>query len=193
MLGSGRTGEFELYDIGNNQITSAFNIGTVGLTFQVAGFGDFNRDGSTDMILRNSNTGQFEVYDIRNNAITSAFNIGTVGLHFQVAGFGPFHGPATSEMMLRSTTTGQFEVYDIVNNQITSASNIGTVGLDFQVGGFAVDPPTVSGTFTDISSNQLVQAMAGFGGGNGAAESLNTVPLGADSSQQTFLTPPQHA
>jgi len=35
-----------------------------------------------------------------------------------------------------------------------------------------------------------VQAMAGFGGG-GAGESLNTVPLSADPSQQALLTTPQ--
>jgi hypothetical protein len=34
--------------------------------------------------------------------------------------------------------------------------------------------------------------MAGFGGG-GAADSLNTVAFGADTSQQPFLTTPQHA
>jgi hypothetical protein len=34
--------------------------------------------------------------------------------------------------------------------------------------------------------------MAGFSGGSGATESLNTVALGADTSQQTFLTTPQH-
>jgi len=39
---------------------------------------------------------------------------------------------------------------------------------------------------------QLTQAMAGFGGSSGAADSLNTVPLGADTSQQQFLTTPQH-
>ena len=60
-------------------------------------------------------------------------------------------------MTLRNANTGQFEVYDIVNNQITTANSLGSVGLDFQVGGFAVDPPTVSGTFTDISSDQLAQ------------------------------------
>jgi hypothetical protein len=32
------------------------------------------------------------------------------------------------------------------------------------------------------STSQLVQAMAGFGGG--AADTSNTVPLGADTSQQ---------
>jgi hypothetical protein len=48
----------------------------------------------------------------------------------------------------------------------------------------------------DIANNQLgqlVQAMAAFGGGSGAADSLNAAPLSADTSQQTFLTTPQHA
>jgi hypothetical protein len=65
--------------------------------------------------------------------------------------------------------------------------------LDWQLGCFAVDPPTVSGTFADVSNDQLVQAMAGFGGGSGAGESLTTAPLSADTSQQTLLTAPQHA
>jgi hypothetical protein len=41
----------------------------------------------------------------------------------------------------------------------------------------------------DGSTSQLVQVMAGFDGGGGAGN-LNTVPLGADTSQQTFLTTP---
>jgi hypothetical protein len=35
--------------------------------------------------------------------------------------------------------------------------------------------------------------MAGFGGSGGAGESLNTAPLGSDTSQQPLLTTPQHA
>ena len=142
------------------------------------------------MMLRNSTTGAFEIYDIKNNAITAASSPGTVGLNFQAAGFGPFHAAGASDMVLRNTTTGEFEVYDIVNNQITTANSLGTVGLDWSVGGFAADPPAGS---TGDSSGQLAQAMAGFCGG-GAAESLNvTPPLGADTSQQQFLTMPQHA
>jgi len=63
--------------------------------------------------------------------------------------------------------------------------------LEWQLGGFAVDPPTVSGTFTDMSGDQLVQAMAGFGGD--AADDSNSVFLGDDTSQQPLLTTPQHA
>jgi hypothetical protein len=95
--------------------------------------------------------------------------------------------------VLRNVNSGAFEVYDIANNQLTGAAPLGAVGLDWQLGGFAADPPTGSMGSSDSSTSQLVQAMAGFGGGSGAGESLNTNPLGADASQQPLLTTPQHA
>ena len=91
--------------------------------------------------------------------------------------------------MLRNVNTGAFEVYDIANNQITGAAPLGSVGLDWSLGGFAADPPTGAMGSSDGSTSQLVQAMAGFGG-SGAGESLNTAPLGAETSQQTLLTTP---
>jgi hypothetical protein len=51
---------------------------------------------------------------------------------------------------------------------------------------------TPSGAFADASNDQLVQAMAGFGGGSGAGETLNAGPLSAETSQQPLLTTPQH-
>ena len=98
---------------------------------------------------------------------------------------------SASDMILRNKNTGEFFVYDIVNNQITTANGLGAVGLDWSLGGFAADPPTVSGAFADMSNDQLVQAMAGFGESSGAADGLNAAPLNADTSQQTLLTAPQ--
>jgi len=46
------TGAFEIYDIANNQLTSAFSMGAVGLDWQVAGFGPMNGAGTSDMVLR---------------------------------------------------------------------------------------------------------------------------------------------
>ncbi len=80
------TGAFEIYDISNNQITSAAPMGQVGLEWQVVGFGPINGAGSSDMLMRNTNTGAFEVYDIGNNTITSAGPMGQVGLEWSVAG-----------------------------------------------------------------------------------------------------------
>jgi hypothetical protein len=127
--------------------------------------------------------------EISNNQITGAFFLGNVGLDWQFAGIAPIHGPGAADLVLRNVNTGAFEVYDIANNQLTGAASLGQVGPDWQLGGFAADPPTSS----DGSTSQLVQAMAGFDGSSGAGESLNTAPLGADTSQQTLLTAPQHA
>jgi hypothetical protein len=115
-----------------------------------------------------------------------------VGPEWQFAGVAPIHGPGASDLVLRNVNTGAFEVYDIASNQITGAALLGQVGLEWQLGGFAADPPTAS-MGSSGSTSQLVQAMAGFGGGSGAADSLNTAALGADTSQQSLLTAPQHA
>jgi len=123
------------------------------------------------------------LYDISNNQITNSLPLGAVGLEWQFAGVAPIKGLGTSDLVLRNVNTGEFEVYDIAKNQLTGAASLGAVGLDWQVGGFAADPPIGS-------TSQLVQAMAGFVGGSGAAESLSTVALGADKSQQSLLTTP---
>jgi hypothetical protein len=144
------------------------------------------------MLLRNVNTGGLELYDISNNQITGAFFLGNVGLDWQFAGIAPIHAAGASDLVLRNVNTGAFEVYDIANNQLTGAAPLGSVGLDWQLGGFAADPPSGAMGSSDNSSSQLAQAMAGFGGG-GAANGLNAAPLSADTTQQTFLTTPQHA
>src|SRR5262249_55111807 len=125
-----------------------------------------------------------------NNQITGSAFLGTVGLDWQFAGIAPVRGPGTSDLVLRNVISGAFEVYDIANNQITGAASLGQVGLDWQLGGLAADPP--AGVMGGADANaQLVQAMAGLGGG--AADASDAVALGDDLSQQPLLTTPQHA
>jgi hypothetical protein len=188
------TGGLQVYDISNNQITNSAFMGAVGLDWQISGFGNFSsRPGETDMIMRNSNTGGLLVYDIANNQVTGATFLGTVGLEWQFAGVAPIHGPGTSDLVLRNVNTGQFEVYNIAINQITGAVGLGQVGLEWQLGGFAADASTASMGSSDDSTSQLVQAMASFGSGGGAADGSNTILPNADTQQQPLLTTPQHA
>jgi hypothetical protein len=194
IMRNANTGALEVYDIANNALISAYSMGAVGLDWQVAGFGNFSSRGNeTDMIMRNSNTGALEVYNIANNSLMSAFSMGAVGLDWQVVGFGHFSGNANeTDMMMRNTNTGALEIYNIANNALTAAYSAGAVGLNWEVGGIA--PDALNGASSGSSDiNQLVQAMAGFGSGSGAADSLNAVPLSADTSQQPLLTTPQHA
>jgi hypothetical protein len=66
---------------------------------------------------------------------------------------------------------------------------MGRVGLEWQVGGFAADPPAAS---SSASTARLVQAIASFDASGTVNNSPGAVPDGADSSQQTLLTLPQH-
>src|SRR5262245_49772731 len=103
MLRNSNTGGFEVYDISNNLITNAAFLGTVGIDWQVMGFGNFSSRGETDMILRNANNGGGEVYDIANNQITGAAFMGAVGLNWQFSGVGNFSGRGTSDIVLRDS------------------------------------------------------------------------------------------
>jgi hypothetical protein len=193
LLRDATTGGLEAYNINSNQITGSAFIGAVGVDWRFSGVGNFSGvAGETDLLLRNATTGGLEVYDINHNQLTGAAFIGTIGLDWQYAGIAPIHAAGASDLVLRNVNTGAFEVYDIANNQLIGASSLGAVGLDWQLGGFAADPPTGSMGSSDNATSQLVQAMAGLGGGS-AADSLNTVPIGADASQQTLLTTLQHA
>jgi Subtilase family len=179
-------GGLEVYDIDSNQITGAAFMGNVGLDWQPLAFGNFSsRPGATDMIMRNSNSGGMVLYDINNNQVTSAYFIGAVGLDWQFAGVAPVSGAGASDLVLRNTNTGAFQVYNIAFNALMGSASLGAVGPDWQLGGLAPDSPAPS-----LSVDQLLQAMAGFGGS--AADGLSTVALGTDMSQQLSLTPPQH-
>src|SRR6516225_7550108 len=207
MLRDANTGGFQVYDISNNQITASAFMGAVGLNWQFSGIGNFSSRGTSDMLLRDANTGGLQAYNINSNQITGSAFIGTVGVDWGFSGVGNFSSvPGESDLLLRNSSTGALQVYNINNNQLTGSASLGQVGVDWQLGGFA--PTASTGSMgssggpldssshpaaMDGSTSQLVQAMAGFGGGgSGAAESLNTAPLAAETSQQSFLTTPQH-
>ena len=128
-------GMYEIYDIGNNTILAAFQLGQVGTEWQFVGHRPFYGSDSGDMLLRSSTTGGFELYDISNNQITGAAFLGTVGMEWQVMGFGDFSSRGESDMILRNSNTGGLQVYDISNNQFTGTAFMGAVGLNWQFSG----------------------------------------------------------
>jgi glucose/arabinose dehydrogenase len=194
LLRNSNTGALQVYDINSDHITGTAFLGAVGPEWQFSGVGNFSGvAGETDLLLRNSHTGGLQVYDISNNQITGAAFLGTVGLDYQYAGVGPIHAAGASDLVLRNVNTGALQVYTVAGNTIVGTASLGAIGLDWSVGGFAVDRAPASAASmdnSDASTSQLVQAMAGFGGGGGAGDGLNIAQLGADTSQQTWLTTP---
>jgi hypothetical protein len=190
----------------------------VGNDWEVLGFGHFSSRFGLNMLIRNVDPAstsfqQVWIYDVIQTATgdyaaqlsatvspgqTQAGVLGAIGGNLTVAGFAPVGGslgPFTDDMVMRDTATGGLFLYSIRDDKLVPGA-IGTpltpppsapIAPTSTIGGIAID---LSGSG---STSQLVQAMAGFGGG-GAADGLNTAPLGADMSQQpSLLTTPQPA
>jgi len=185
-----------------------------GQDWEVLGFGHFNSQFGLNMIVRNINSAspklfqQVWIYDVVQTAGNYAAQLSTavtpgqmpgvlggIGLDWKVAGIAPVNVAllTTNDLVMRNTTTGAFQVYNIQDDVLTGTAALTPpvskpIAPSSTVGGMAID---LSGP-TQGSTSQLVQAMAGFDGGSGAAGGANAAPLAADTSQQSFLAAPQH-
>jgi len=127
------TGDYEIYDLGNNSVLAAHPLTNIAAPWHVVGLGGFNDGDTADMMLRNTATGSFEVVDVSNNKVGAPIVVAGVGLEWTVAGFGDFSSKANeTDMLLRNSNNGNFELYDISNNVVTSATALGNLGLGLQ-------------------------------------------------------------
>jgi hypothetical protein len=113
--------------------------GTVGLDWQVAGFGPGN--GTTDMVVKRDDGNNVITYglyhDIKNNQFNDFSIVGRVGSEWTVVGFADLGGTGTSDMIVRRTGDNAFGVYhDINDNRFTAFRMVGPVGPEWQVMGF---------------------------------------------------------
>jgi hypothetical protein len=192
-----------------------------GQDWEVLGFGHFNSQFGLNMIVRNidsksANFQQVWIYDVVQTATgnyaaqlstavspgqTQAGVLGAIGGNLTVAGIAPVNPASldplvlfgTNDLVMRNINTGALQVYNIQGDTLTGSAALtppasNPIAATSTVGGMAIDLSSPASG----STSQLVQAMAGFDGGSGAAAGLNAAPLGADTSQQSFLTTPQH-
>src|SRR5262245_9170009 len=121
------------------QVQSAPTLGTIGSTWQVDGTGDFNGDGTADILIHqdSSSTGArtFHVLTIQNNAVVSGTTIAVTGTNISVGGIGDFNHDGTSDFLVHQdgSTTRTDIVYNVVNNTVVSAQTIAVTGIDCHV------------------------------------------------------------
>ncbi len=119
----------------NGLVQSATSLGAVGSDFQVDGIGDFNGDGTADILLHHDTGGQrdLDILTIRDNGVVSFSDLGAVGANLQVDGVGDFNLDGTTDIELHSDSAGTRTYYiDLVSNNVVTAShNLGGTGIDF--------------------------------------------------------------
>jgi hypothetical protein len=154
-----------------------------------------------DVIKPNATAGTFYISDTAQNEVL-AVHVSGLNLNDYYASVGSLNAfgeidPTTGVFtpLVSATTTPGFPGFasphgvEFVADATNPTAQLGQSMASF--GPAAANNSTLLGSSSQVA--QLVQVMAGFGGGSGAADGLNTAPLSAETSQQQLLTTPQHA
>jgi hypothetical protein len=98
--------------------------------WSIAGTGDFNGDGTTDILLYNSNTSQIGVWLMQNGQLTAGANIGALGVGsgWSIAGTGDFNGDGTTDILLHNSNNTQVGEWLMQNGQLSQGQGFGTLG-----------------------------------------------------------------
>jgi hypothetical protein len=66
-------------------LSSGTHLPTVDPEWHIAGVGDFNGDGTDDLVLENTSTGQRAIWFVKNEAVSSATYLPTVDVQWHIA------------------------------------------------------------------------------------------------------------
>jgi len=133
------TGENYLYPMNGLEIKASESyLRTVASQdWQVAGIGDFNGDGRSDILWRDSATGQNYVYPMNGTAILAGEGyLRTVAdQNWQVAGVGKFDADTTADILWRNRLTGENYLYPMNGTAILAGEGYlrSVADLDWQV------------------------------------------------------------
>jgi glucose/arabinose dehydrogenase len=97
--------------------------------WQVAGVGDFDGDGKSDILWRNQVSGENYIYPMLGVAIkpTEGYVRTVSDLNWQVAGVGDFNGDGKDDIVWRNSSTGETYVYLMTGNAIAGEGYLRTV------------------------------------------------------------------
>jgi VCBS repeat-containing protein len=99
--------------------------------WQIAGTGDFNHDGTSDVLWRNQATGQVDEWQMKQGKWNASFDLGSgKGADWTVAGIGDFSHNGNTQVLWLNTATGHLEEWDMVDGKIAATVDRGTQALD---------------------------------------------------------------
>src|SRR6266550_589477 len=114
---------------------SSVSLGTVAISWNIAGSGDFNGDRKSDILWQNSSTGQRLVWLMNGTTHTSNVSLGTVTTSWNIVGSSDFNGDGKSDILWQNSSTGQRLVWLMNGTTHTSNVSLGTVETSWNIVG----------------------------------------------------------
>jgi hypothetical protein len=103
-------------------------VGSHSLGYQVAGIGDFNNDGTSDVVRYNSATRDVDEWLIKNGALSSSVDFGAYpDSGSQIAGVGDFNGDGSSDVLWFNPGTGATDIWELRAGKWAASSSPGRI------------------------------------------------------------------
>jgi hypothetical protein len=94
------------------------------MEWQIAGVGDFDRDGRSDLLWRNTASGELYLYPMNGTAVkpTEGYIRTVADTSWQIRGVGDFSGDGYADILWRNSATGQNELFLMQGKLVLSSS-----------------------------------------------------------------------
>jgi hypothetical protein len=107
--------------------------GSAASVWTVAGTADFNRDGFTDVLWRNTSTGEVDIWLLNGVTIIGGGGLGEADADWAIAGTGDFDGDGHSDILWRNSRTGQVVIWLVDGARVIGAGLAGAVTTDWAI------------------------------------------------------------
>jgi Tannase and feruloyl esterase/FG-GAP-like repeat len=125
------TGDVAIWTMNGATVTQSVDLGTVPLSWSIAGIGDFDANGSTDILWRDT-SGNVGLWLMNGTSILSSTVLGNVPLNWTVAQVGDVNGDGKSDI-LWTDNVGDVGVWFMSGATILSSKVYGNVGTAWSV------------------------------------------------------------
>ncbi|KJU87553.1 conserved hypothetical protein, secreted [Candidatus Magnetobacterium bavaricum] len=133
---SSNDGMLVMWQMNGTDISNVVPHGVVGTEWQILGYGDFDSDGTDDILWQNTNTGEVHIWSMKGVSIASHSSPAkTLGSDWQFAGIGDLDGDGRSDVLWRNTDTGMVVIWLMNSTAISNVVSPATLGSEWQIAG----------------------------------------------------------
>ncbi len=103
--------------------------------YQVAGIGDFNHDGTSDILWYDASTNDVDLWELSNGQWAGSVDIGTHPAGWTIAGVGDFNHEGTSDIVWYNATTNDVDIWEISNGHWAASADLGSHPAGWTIAG----------------------------------------------------------